>query len=527
MKKILTGLGICAALLLACMAGCSGTVTGFGRQDSHEDKQMAGESADSDEIVTLRWYMSISPVARDTQQVIEELNKYTREKIGVEIDYQITTDTDYEQKMPIYINAGEYFDICFASSWSTNYTQFVSKKAFLDITDLLPEYARATYELIPPLLWEGITIDGRIYGVPTYKELGWQGGLLVNEDIAKACGADLSKVKTMADFEEVLSSVKKWADENGQDVIGMSGLSHHQGFSLTNPYECMIGSQSLPGASKVEAYGNFTDQTDEVFNQYATPEYLEYCRMVRRWYENGYFPPDPVKYDTDYVNRDDDFQSGRLFAYLLPYAPGTAEMLEAKTGHGVVFIPFMKPLFETRNSMAGILALSARCEHPDKALEFINLLNTDRYVGTLIRHGIEGIHYTAAGEERVDKTMGGTLAPEDNGYDYTYGWQFGTPFNQKWDISYPEDIIGQFNQYNQSAIRAPHIGFSFDTASADAITAAVGSVVEEYGPALETGVVDPETSIPRFLDALEQSGVETLLDEIRLQLSQYKKQKGG
>ena len=53
-------------------------------------------------------------------------------------------------------------------------------------------------------------------------------------------------------------------------------------------------------------------------------------------------------------------------------------------------------------------------------MEFINLLNTDKYVGTLIRHGIEGVHYTAVGEDQVDKTMGGTLT--DNGYDYTYGW---------------------------------------------------------------------------------------------------------
>ena len=53
--------------------------------------------------------------------------------------------------------------------------------------------------------------------------------------------------------------------------------------------------------------------------------------------------------------------------------------------------------------MGGLLAISSASEHPDKALEFINLLNTDEYVGTLIRHGIEGEHYTAVGDKQVDK----------------------------------------------------------------------------------------------------------------------------
>ncbi len=71
----------------------------------------------------------------------------------------------------------------------------------------------------------------------------------------------------------------------------------------------------------------------------------------------------------------------------------------------------MDPLFETRNAMGGLLAISSASEYPEKALEFINLLNTDEYVGTLIRHGIEGEHYTAVGDTQVDRTMGGTLDP--------------------------------------------------------------------------------------------------------------------
>ena len=50
--------------------------------------------------------------------------------------------------------------------------------------------------------------------------------------------------------------------------------------------------------------------------------------------------------------------------------------------------------------------------------------------------------------------------------------------------------------------------------------AAITSTVEEYGPALESGMVDPEENIPRFIQALEDSGVQTLLDEINNQLGE-------
>ena len=54
--------------------------------------------------------------------------------------------------------------------------------------------------------------------------------------------------------------------------------------------------------------------------------------------------------------------------------------------------------------------------------------------------------------------MDGTLDPADNGYDYTYGWQFGTPFNQKWDISYPDNIEELFQEYNDAAIISQNNG---------------------------------------------------------------------
>lgn len=503
-----------AAVLAAVMT--AGLLAGCGKQGSSTP---ASGSAGGDEITTLTWYMSINPVAADTAKVIEKLNEYTRDKIGVEIDYKVMANPDYKEKMPNLINAGEYFDICFTSNWTTDYLQFVGKDAFLDITELLPENAKETWDFIPEAVWDAVRVNGSIYGVPSYKEMGWQGGIVYNSDMAEAYGIDMSAVKSIEDYTAVLQTVAEKSKAENKDVVGVSGLTN--AWPMAAPYESLTGTPSLPAAGAVPQFDNFADMKDQpVFNQYASEEYMNYCQTVRGWNKAGYLGGDPVNYDSDIANRDNDFNNGALFSYFIQYAPGTAESMSASSGHGVGFVPLMEPLFETRSAMGGLLAISSASEHPDKALQFINLLNTDKYVGTLIRHGIEGEHYTAVGDDQVDKTMGGTLT--DNGYDYTYGWQFGTPFNQKWDISYPDNIAELFQQYNDSAVVSPNNGFTFDAVPVETQVAALTNVISEYAPSLETGSVDPAEYIPKFLDALKANGAEDLVNEVADQLAEFK-----
>ncbi len=508
MMKRVTSILLATTLTAGLLASCGG------KSASSTSKNSKGE-----DVTTLTWYMSINPVAADTKKVIDKLNEYTKDKINVEIDYKVIANSDYSEKMPNLINAGEYFDICFTSNWTTDYLQFVGKDAFLNIKEDLPKYAKETYDLIPKALWDAVTVNGGIYGVPSYKEMGTQGGILYNSDMAKEYGIDMSKVKTFDDYTEVLKTVSEKSKSSGKNIIGVSGLT--SAWPIAEPYESLTGNPLLPSAAAVKEFNNFKDMSSkEVFNQYESKEYMDYCKTVYGWNKAGYLGGDPANYDTDTANRDNDFNNGALFSYFIQYAPGTAEAMSKTTGHGVGFVPLMDPLFETRSAMGGLLAVSSASEHPDKALEFINLLNTDEYVGTLIRHGIEGEHHSAVGEKQVDKTMGGTLT--NNGYDYTYGWQFGTPFNQKWDISYPENIEELFQAYNDSAIIAPHNGFTFDAVPVETQVSALTNVVSEYRPSLETGAVDPEQYIPKFLEALKSNGVDDLLKEVERQLEEHK-----
>ena len=151
----------------------------------------------------LKWYMSINPVAPDTDKVIEKLNEYTRDKIGVEIDYTVWPIRTTKEKMPTLIGIPVIISIsALLRTGPRTICSFAAKDAFMDISSLLPEYARETYEFIPESLWQAASVDGKIFGVPSYKEMGWQSGFFVNSDMADEYGIDLSTVKTMEDYTE-------------------------------------------------------------------------------------------------------------------------------------------------------------------------------------------------------------------------------------------------------------------------------------------------------------------------------------
>ena len=65
-------------------------------------------------------------------------------------------------------------------------------------------------------MWDAVKVNGSIYGVPSYKEMGWQGGIVYNSDMAEAYGIDMSAVKTLEDYTKVLETVAAKIQSRGQ-----------------------------------------------------------------------------------------------------------------------------------------------------------------------------------------------------------------------------------------------------------------------------------------------------------------------
>ena len=149
-------LGCAAAMTVGLLSGCGK------KSETNESGQ---------EVVELTWYQ-VGDAQKDAQLVLDEVNKYTTEKIGVKLNIINVGWGDYNQKMQVVINTGDKWDLCFTCSWTNDYLQNAQKGAFLELDDLLTKEGKEMYDTIDPRFWEAAMVGGKTYGVPSEKEIG-------------------------------------------------------------------------------------------------------------------------------------------------------------------------------------------------------------------------------------------------------------------------------------------------------------------------------------------------------------------
>jgi putative aldouronate transport system substrate-binding protein len=74
---------------------------------------------------------------------------------------------------------------------------------------------------------------------------------------------------------------------------------------------------------------------------------------------------------------------------------------------------------------------------------------------------------------------------------------------------------------NKNSAVSPALGFTFDNSSVSNEESAVLNVINEYLPGLNTGSVDPEVEIPKFIDKLKAAGLDKIIAAKQTQLDAW------
>lgn len=111
------GKRVMAAFLIAgLLTGCTG------REEQKEPQ---------DNLVELTWYQ-VGNKQKDDALVLEEVNEYLAEKIGVKLNIKKVSWGDYNQKMQVVIATEEEWYLCFTSSWANDRRHFLRKQCFMN-----------------------------------------------------------------------------------------------------------------------------------------------------------------------------------------------------------------------------------------------------------------------------------------------------------------------------------------------------------------------------------------------------------
>lgn len=534
MKKVLATILTCG-LILGSLAGC-GKGTGSTSASTPASTPASGSSStvtntDSKtptdrpaDHVTLKMYLEGSNVTDDTA-VLQKVNEYLDEKLNVTLQPIWGTWGDFDQGAVLSLQGAEDVDIYFTCSWTLNeYNQFARDGYYVRLdnpdNNLIEKYGKDILNLLPEVLIKGSTIEGAdgygIYAVNGYKDIACQNCWDVNVDLLKKYGYTIEDIEK-ADyysFGDILAKVKAGEGDNFYPLL-IEGAVLERMVDNSIIVAGDSGSNNLLSyyinpkkTSDQGAYGN------KILNKFATDEFMKFCKQTREYYLKGYIDPDMANPEKANTVRADKQLTGQYLIGTQSYSLGYEIQASKERGFEVAMVPTTPAYVDTTSSQGAMMAISTASKNPDRAMMFLNLLNTDPYLFTLLDYGVEGIHYNL---NNIGEAV--FTAERDNYMPWTNG--LGNVTLLPPQEGQGADFWDTFKAYYGNADEIPILGFTFNSANVSNEFAALANVAAEYVLPLCTGAVDPTEKIPEFLTKLEKNGMQKVVDEANKQLSSF------
>ncbi|WP_339217642.1 ABC transporter substrate-binding protein [Paenibacillus sp. FSL W7-1332] len=478
-----------------------------------------GKAADQDnepasEQKALTELTVVLPVAgsipKDMQQVEDAINKIAAEKIQAKVEFEHISVGDWEQQTNLMFASGEKMDLLYLSGY--NFSNIVAKGQLKPLDQLLEQHGQGIADALGKDYLQATRIGGEIYGTPTVRDLAASYGLTMSKDLVDKYKIDVASIETLDDVEAVLRKVKEGEGPTMTPLVtGAAGQSFRENYVNYDSLNDTIG--VLP------SYDNGL----KIVNYYETKEYADFVNKIRGWYQDGLIPQDMA---TTQATRFDMIKAGKAFAYMAMQKPGFAESEKKLSGLELVTAELVPPVATTSTVTGAMWGIPVNSETPEKAMEFLNLMYTDKDIVNLYDWGIEGTHYVKV--DGFDNVIDYPEGVDYNsvGYKMPLGWLFGNQFLSYVINGDDPEIWSKMDEFNKSSKRSKAMGFLFDASPVKTEYAAVSNVITQYKMPLETGSVDPEQILPEFISKLKSAGIDKIIAEKQKQLDEWAKTNG-
>jgi len=532
MKKKILALAMSIAMVATVFTGCGSTDAGNDAATADTNtasSEASTEAAADDELaehVVLKWYLCGSNVTDDTE-VLKAANEYLTEKLNCEIQPIWGTWSDFNDGAVLSLQSGEDVDIYFTCSWTSNsYANYAKDGYYVRLDDpennLLEKYAPTLFnEVLPDALVKGAYVDGAsgygVYAVSGYKDIANQYCWDVNTDMLAKYGFTVDDVKEKGfyGFDEIFKTIKEGEEKE-------TGTTFYPFMPETGVIErCVLGTAVVGNeGSLLSYYYNMEDPSkgsdvygETFLNKFTSDEFKKMCDKMREYYAAGYIDPELITTEAETLAAHRNEHTYAIATQ--SYAYGYEVQASAAYGINIEFVPCMPPYMDTTSSQGAMMAISTASKNPERAMMFLNLLNTDPYLFTLLDYGVEGIHYNKndIGEVEFIEEARSQYSPWTNG--------MGNVTLLPPQKGQGADFWDNFKAYYGSADEIPILGFTFNSENVGVEMGAVANAATEYALTLSVGAVDPDEVLPDFLKKLDDNGMQKIVDEANAQLKTY------
>ena len=527
MKKWIAIL-LCLLMLVSVFAGCSAKqessepqqTTGEDAQAADTQEEAAAEQTNTDEpkeIVNLVCQIcTLTEPGEGFYRMEDALNEMLERDIGVHVTFERTDIMQTTTDATLAISTGEQMDVII--SFGTGALTWDSGLC-IPLDELCAEYGQDIIEQCGNYL-EQCKIDGQLVGV-TMMGVNADGyGYQMKKSMADKYGftRNVDKLYTFEDMEQMFQTV---ADGEGNMLMQVSTAAGSDALKSVMAWDSFGATYPTYGALIL---GNDNYDRTKVVNLYATEEYAYYCQKMYEWAQKGWISADAaVTTDSaDEICARDDVLG--MFSY-----GSFDERLNQKVSWADEIVVFNTMPSSTTGSLAGMMwHVSSSCEHPEKALEFLNYFYKNPDAFALVQYGFEGEEYELIEQEGSKKLVRWASAnPLELPYYIAYPWignQLALPVFEPNPIDMNEIKLDIQSKIPES-YTSPALGYTFDSEEYSAEVAAITAVMQKYTPTLSAGAADPTVLLPEFLSELEAAGINEVMAANQTQLDAFLAQK--
>ncbi|MDQ0115165.1 ABC transporter substrate-binding protein [Paenibacillus harenae] len=498
MKRKLNWIGAILAMMLLLAACSSNNGMNEAASPAGNGSNDSGEAEAPYELTVA--YFTFGSVPQDQKLIEEELSKITKEKINATVKLLPISLSAWQNQVNLMLTSNEKLDLMVLMG--NTYANQVAKGQLIALDELLAQSGTGILEALGPDYANATKINGQAYGVPTIRDLATSYGYLIRQDLVDKHALDLSQVKTLNDLEPILQTIK----DNEPNMI---------------PFVNGTGASPLTYYSTRDSLGDDmgvllnNGQDLKVVNWFETEEYAAQLKQMRKWYQAGYISKDAV---TVKESTSDILKGGKGAGNLATLKPGFDTQETRLTGKAITSVELLPPVAKTSTVTNIMWGIAKNSKNPEKAMQFLNLMYTDKDVVNLFDWGIEGKHYVKVSENIIDYPQGVDAASV--GYS-GMGWLFGNQFLSYIFKGDDENLWEKMKEFNNSAIKSKALGFTFDSTPVKTEFAAVSNVLTQYRIALECGALDPDKMLPEFIAKLKDAGIDKIIAEKQKQLDAW------
>ena len=494
---------ILAAMLTMSMVM---SMTACGNSEEGGSKDSAKNSGNGDEPYTVTMVLNGS-TQPDEERIEQKINEILEPELNANLDIVVLPWASASQQLQLMLSGDEKIDVFYTQA--TNAVQYMNAGQIVDMSELIDKYGTNIKQIYGEDIAKINQIEGFVYGVPNQIERGSIPAVFMRKDLVEKYNIDTSQIKEPKDLESVFETVK--AGEPDMTML----YSINDG---DTPVTRLFRGDNL---SDNNYLGVLMDQTNstKLENFFATDWFKDTTTMLYNWYQKGYISQDA---GTNTENWRTVCKAGNLFSLFFAYHPGTPVEFESSTGYDFEIVPFYNEPIINSSSYNGVtFSIAQNSENPEKTMEVLDYIYGSSEIMNLLNWGEQDKDYVIEDADNGIINFPEGITSDNAGYNLNLGWELPNQFiAYKWTGSDPQ-LWEKMEEFNGSAKSSKAVGFLFDSSNYSSEIAALSNIVKQYSGALYSGSGDPDELIPELLEALDDAGINEVIQAKQEQLDAF------